>query len=324
MVSRCTLVVAIVGPTCSGKTRTGIELAKRIGGEIISVDARQIYKLIDIGTAKPTQEERSQVPHHLIDIISLDEEMSAGVFAKLARDAVREIAERSHVPIMVGGSGLYLRATIDGLFESPEINYEVRKELRERLRIEGADSLLKELSSIDPKAAEKLLPQNYKRILRALEVYYSSGVTITELRKTRPSVPDFETLQFGILLERKNLYRKIEKRVDEMIEQGLLEEVRRILKRGFDPKLNSLQTFGYKEVIGFLQGKLKFDDMVLQIKRNTRRYAKRQMTWFNKDKRIVWISADGKTPEEVSEEIYGYLRLQTVTFDGSRPNKVLF
>jgi len=297
------IAIAIVGPTCSGKTKIGIELAKLVGGEIVSVDARQIYKLIDIGTAKPTREEMSQVPHHLVDILSLDDGLSAGIFAKLARDAVKEIFARDHMPIMVGGSGLYLRAIIDGLFELPEVDKEIRSKLRYRLETEGAETLLKELREVDPRVAEGLVPRNYKRILRALEIFYSSGKKISDFQITNLSLADFQTAQFGIRVERKTLYHRIERRVDEMISGGLVDEAKGILKRGFNSDLNSLQTTGYQEAIDFLQGKIKFDDMVSLIKRNTRRYAKRQMTWFRKDNRITWVEADEKNPREIAEEI---------------------
>lgn len=296
--------IAIVGPTCSGKSQIGIELAKLVVGEIISADARQIFKLIDIGTAKPSREEMSDIPHHLIDILPLDDEMSAGVYAELATKIAEEVFVRSHVPIFVGGSGLYLRAVIDGLFDAPPIDPDIRKKLRDRSSSEGAEVLLEELRRVDPVAAQGLIPQNYKRILRALEVYYSSGKRVSELRREKPSGVNFETIQFGLHLDRKRLYRSIDKRVDDMIQSGLIEEVKEILSRGFDPNLNSLQTVGYKEVIVFLQQKTRFDDMVSMIKMNTRRYAKRQMTWFNKDKRIIWIEADDKSPREAAEEVY--------------------
>ncbi len=299
--------VAIVGPTCSGKSQIGIQLAKLIVGEIISADARQIFKLIDIGTAKPSRGERSEVPHHLVDILPLDDEMSAGGYAELAIKTAGEVFARNHVPIFVGGSGLYLRAAIDGLFDAPPIDPDIRKNSRDRFRSEGAEVLLEELRQVDPVAAQGLLPQNYKRILRSLEVYYTSGKRISELRRKKPQVTNFETIQFGIQLDRKLLYGRINNRVDEMIRSGLVEEVKEILRRGFDPHLNSLQTVGYKEVIGFLQQETRFDDMVSMIKMNTRRYAKRQMTWFNKDKRIIWIEADDKSPGETAKEIYGRL-----------------
>lgn len=299
------LVIAIVGPTCSGKTRVGIELAKLVNGEIISADSRQIYKLIDIGTAKPTAQELSEVPHHLVDAVPLDEVVSAGTFGRLAREALRDIFARGRVPILVGGSGLYLRSVIDGLFDSPKIDEGVRKELRTRLKSHGADELLKELKSVDPKTAEGLLPQNYKQIVRALEVYHSSGSPISALRTERSQPPDFKTLQFGITLERKELYRRIEKRVDNMIAAGLVDEVKELMRRGFDPGLNSLQTVGYKEALSYVRGTIRFEDMVVLMKMNTRRYAKRQMTWFRKDSRIIWVNADGKSAKEIAVEIRG-------------------
>jgi tRNA dimethylallyltransferase len=296
--------VAVVGPTCSGKTKIGVELAKLVDGEIISADARQIFKLIDIGTAKPEREEMTEVPHHLVDFLSLDDEISAGAYAELARKIADEIFSRKRVPIIVGGSGLYLRAVIDGLFDAPQIDQKVREKLRNRFHSEGAEPLLRELSRVDPDAARDLIPQNYKRILRALEVYYSSAKRISELRKERRSEVNFEAVQFGVQLDRKLLYQRIEERVDEMIKNGLVGEVKEILRRGFDAHLNSLQTVGYKEVVYFLQGKIKFEEMVFLIKMNTRRYAKRQMTWFNRDKRIIWIKAEDKSAREIAEEIY--------------------
>lgn len=299
--------IAIVGPTCSGKTRVGIELSKLVGGEIISADARQIFKLIDIGTAKPTRKELSEVPHHLVDTLSLDDEISAGSYANLAAKVAEEVFARSHIPIIVGGSGLYIKALVDGLFDAPKIDNRIRSGLRMRLSMDGSKVLLDELKQIDPTAAKDLIPQNYKRILRALEVYYSSGQRLSELRNERPTFVGFMTLQFGILRERKQLYERIDERVDEMIENGLVEEVKDILGKGFDPNLNSLQTTGYKEVIAYIKKEIDFARMVSLIKMNTRRYAKRQMTWFRKDKRIVWIGADKKDASEVANEIYARL-----------------
>lgn len=297
------LVVAVVGPTCSGKTRIGIELARLVQGEIISADSRQIYRLINIGTAKPTPEELAAVPHHLVDIVPLDEEVSAGTFGKLARNAISEVFSRKKSPILVGGSGLYIRAVVDGLFEAPQIHPEVRRELTARLKKEGAGRLLRELKLVDPESAKDLLPQNYKRILRALEVYKSSGERISVLRSECPQTPNFRTVQFGISLERKELYSRIEKRVDRMISDGLVDEVRDLMHWGFNPELNSLQTVGYKEGIMYVRGKITFEDMVSLIKMNTRRYAKRQMTWFRKDPRIVWIEAEGKSAVRIALEI---------------------
>ncbi len=299
------VVIAIVGPTCSGKTAVGIELAKLVGGEIVSADSRQIYRLIDIGTAKPSDKERAAVPHHLIDTVPLDEEVSAGTFGKLGREAIEGVFSRHQIPILVGGSGLYVRAVIDGLFDAPDVDGGVRRELRVRLKSEGEEALLLELKRLDPEAANGLIPQNYKRILRALEIYYSSGKPISQLRKENKLTPGFRTLQFGMRLERGELYSRIEKRVDEMISAGLVDEVKELLRRGFEPGINSLQTVGYREAISYVQGKIRFEDMVSLIKMNTRRYAKRQVTWFKKDPRIIWVGVDGKSPHEIAEEIAG-------------------
>ena len=296
-------VVAIVGPTCSGKTRIAVELARSIRGEIVSADARQAFKLLDVGTAKPTTSEMRDIPHHLVSFLSLEDEISAGVYAKLARDAVEEIFARGRRPIIVGGSGLYIRAIADGLFDAPDVKREVRAELRNRLHEEGAEKLLAELKEVDPDTAKGLLHQNYKRILRALEIYYSSGKRISDLQEDFPSRPNFDTVQFGIIVERQELYRRIEKRVDEMISNGLVEEVKGILKKGFDPSLNSLQTVGYRETIEYLNGGIKFEEMVDLIKMNTRRYAKRQMTWFKKDNRIIWIDSTARDAADAALEI---------------------
>ncbi|HEY9164759.1 MAG TPA: tRNA (adenosine(37)-N6)-dimethylallyltransferase MiaA [Candidatus Kryptonia bacterium] len=297
------LAIAVVGPTCAGKTKIAIELAKLANGEIISADARQIYRVLNVGTAKPSLEERAEVPHHLVDILSPEDEVSAGVYAKLAWDAARDIFSRNLTPIIVGGSGLYVRAIVDGLFDAPEVGREIKTRLRNRLHTETPQALLDELKHVDPEAAEGLLPQNYKRIIRALEVYHASGRKISEMRTDSPIRPDFKTIQFGILVDRTTLYRRIEARVDDMITSGLLDEVKEILRKGFDPELNSLQTVGYKEAIRYLQGNIRYEDMVDLIKMNTRRYAKRQMTWFRKDKRIIWIESTGRDPVSVAKEI---------------------
>ncbi|MGC8595963.1 MAG: tRNA (adenosine(37)-N6)-dimethylallyltransferase MiaA [Candidatus Kryptoniota bacterium] len=306
MVERTVLV--IVGPTGAGKTRIAIELSKRLNGEIVSADARQIYELIDIGTAKPTNEELNQVKHHFIGTFPLSETVSAGKYSDMARKAINEIFLRNKQPVVVGGSGLYVRALIDGLFDAPEIDEMVKKSLNDRLKNEGALKLLNELREIDPEAAEGLIPQNYKRILRALEVFYSTGEKISVLRRIKPNPPDFSSFQIGVFVERGELYRRIDRRVDEMIASGLEEEVNRILSMGYSPSLNALQTVGYREVVSHLRGEISRDRMIELIKKNTRHYAKRQMTWFKKDRRIRWVDGSKLSAGEVADEIVKMFR----------------
>lgn len=302
-------VLVIVGPTGSGKTDISIELGKRLNGEIVSADARQIYQFMNIGTAKPTVDQLKEVKHHFIGTLSLHEEMSAGKYSVEARRVINEIFRRGKQPIVVGGSGLYIRALIDGLFESPGVDDSVRSSLKERLKMEGSAKLLDELRNIDPQAARGLIPQNYKRILRALEVFYSTGAKITELQKSKPNPPDFSSFQVGLFVKREELYRRINQRVDEMINKGLEEEVDTILKMGYSPSLNALQTVGYREVVCHFTGEISREKMIELIKRNSRHYAKRQLTWFRKDERIHWIDVTLLSACQAADEIIRLLSM---------------
>jgi len=301
-------VLVIVGPTGAGKTKIAVELSKRLDIEIVSADARQIYELIDIGTAKPTKDDLNKVKHHFIGTVSLLEVMSAGKYCDDARRVINEIFLRNRQPVVVGGSGLYVRALIDGLFDSPEIDENIRNSLKDRLKKEGSSKLLNELREIDPEAADGLIPQNYKRILRALEVYYSTGEKLSVLRKNKPNPPDFSSFQIGLFVERGELYKRINARVDEMISSGLEEEVNGILEMGYSPALNALHTVGYREVISYLNKEISRERMIDLIKRNSRRYAKRQMTWFRKDKRIHWIDVTHLSPGMAADEIVKIFR----------------
>jgi tRNA dimethylallyltransferase len=286
-------VLVILGPTASGKTTVALQVAKELGGEIVSADARQIYKLMNIGTAKPSRSERETVKHHFVDELLPDQDFNAGEFGKRGRRIIGEIYKRSKVPIVVGGSGLYIQALIDGFFEGPPADSAVREFLTNRLEKEGAEVLLHELCRVDPGAASKMLPSNTRRIIRALEVYSITGVRISELQKIR--VPEkLDTLISGLDWDRKLLYKRIEERVDAMMSDGLVDEVKDLLKRGYSPQLNALQTVGYAEVFQYLIGEFSYDRMIELIKQNSRRYAKRQLTWFKKDKRIKWYSVKGE------------------------------
>jgi tRNA dimethylallyltransferase len=286
-------VLVILGPTASGKTALSIPIARRLNGEILSADSRQIYTLLDIGTAKPTQEERRQVKHHFVDDLDPACHFDASEFGRKGRIIIEDIFSRKRVPIIVGGSGLYIQGLVDGFFEGPSADDELRARLEERLRRDGAEELLRELQKVDPVAAAKMHPSFTRRIIRALEVYHLTGIPISRLQETRAEV-NFRTVFVGLQWPRDVLYRRINRRVDRMLADGLVEEVRRIRALGYPPELKGLQTTGYVEVFPFLDGRTSYDAMVEEIKRNTRRYAKRQLTWFRHDDRIHWFRVESE------------------------------
>jgi tRNA dimethylallyltransferase len=287
-------LLVILGPTASGKTSVAFPVAKELVGEIISADARQIYKFMDIGTAKPSKDQMESVCHHFVDEKLPDQDFNAGEFGKRGRRIVEEIFQRGKVPIVVGGSGLYVQALIDGFFDGPPADSSVRELLTKRLEQEGAEVLWKELHRIDPDAAAKMLPSNTRRIIRALEVHSITGVRISELQKTL--IPEkLDAMMVGLNWERKLLYKRIEQRVDSMIAEGLIDEARDLLRRGYSPQLNSLQTVGYVEVFEYLSGDISYERMIELIKQNSRRYAKRQMTWFRREKRINWFDVQDES-----------------------------
>lgn len=290
---RCnkTEVIVIVGPTCSGKTNLSLKLAQLIPSEIISADSRQIYKLLDIGTAKPSKLHLDIAPHHLIDILDPSGDYDVSLFEKDAEKVIEEIFKKNKTPIVVGGSGLYIKALIDGIFDTADKDEEYRLELHQKRKEFGNEFLYEELKKVDRESATKMLPQNWKRVMRALEVIHTTGEPIWKHHQIQSSSKEkkYSFKQFGLNWERKILYENIDNRVDEMIEQGLVDEIKNILGKGYDKCLNSLNTVGYKEIIEHLDGKISIERTIELIKRNTRHYAKRQMTWFRKDKRIHWF-----------------------------------
>jgi tRNA dimethylallyltransferase len=297
------VVLCIVGPTASGKSSLAILVAKSLHGEIISADSRQVYKYLDIGTAKPTKPQRRQVMHHFVDLLDPDVAFSAGEFGRKGRETIDDIFRRKRVPIVVGGSGLYVKSLIDGFFEGPSADNEVRRRLSKRLQAEGAEKLLAELRDIDPVSAGRMLPSNTRRIVRGLEVYELTGIPLSKLQDQRIRI-DFTPLMIGLQWERKVLYARINKRVDTMLKDRLLEEVRTLLDFGYSEATNSLQTVGYQEAISHLQGEIDYKTMVELIKRNTRRYAKRQLTWFRADRRIHWQPiADEKELSSIAQGV---------------------
>jgi tRNA dimethylallyltransferase len=281
--------IAIVGPTASGKTLVAVELAKLLKTEIISADSRQVYKDIPIASAVPSLEERNNIKHYFIEEYDLNKDFNAGDYGKSGRVIIERLFKVNKIPIIAGGSGLYIKSLIDGFFENEAKDESVRKELYELLNKNGKEYLYNQLLKIDAETAKNITPEFYRRVIRALEVFYVTGKKISELKKENIKI-DFETLQFGLLWERKVLYKRIEQRVDEMLKKGLVEEVQKLKNKGYHySNCNALNTVGIKEVFQYFDGIFDLDTMVSLIKQNTRRYAKRQMTWFNKDKRIQWL-----------------------------------
>jgi tRNA dimethylallyltransferase len=297
-------VIALVGPTASGKTPVSLSLAKRIPLEIISADSRQFYRGLDIGTAKPSAEELAAAPHHFIDILSPAENYSAGAFGEEGRRSIEEIFSRGHIPIVVGGSGLYVRSLLDGLFEGPGADPDLRAMLEQRLHAGGIDGLVEQLRALDPDSAARIDPTKPRRIIRALEVCITTGKPMSRLHAEQKPELRFATLRVGLLWERKALYARIERRCDEMLAHGLLDEIDALRAKGYDRRMNALNTVGYAEGFSFRDGEISREEMVRLFKQNTRRYAKRQMTWFRADEQIRWIEVrEPFDPERIADEI---------------------
>ena len=289
------IVPFIVGPTAVGKTRLSAGIAERLDVEIVSADSRQLYRMLDIGTSKPPKELLRKVPHHLINFLRPDEDFSAGMYSQVARKIIDQIGARGRIPLVVGGSGLYIRALIDGLHTVDVREDRIRISLRNRVIKEGVKKLYGELKQIDPVLAENIEPTDKQRIIRGLEVYLGTGKRLSEIQEQGTDPADFDPLIFGLKAEREWLYKVINERVTEMFDQGFLAEAANLKLAGFNRELNSLNTVGYKELFIYLENKISFDEMINMIQRNTRRYAKRQMTWFRRDKRIRWFVIDADT-----------------------------
>lgn len=290
--------VAVIGPTASGKSGLAMEMAMRIGGEIVSIDSRQIYRRLDIGTAKPSADDMKKVPHHLIDILDIDRGSDANWFAGLARTAIDNINSRGSTPVLAGGSGLYLRAVLEGFFNI-ELDPEERSRFAERIEGKGTEDLYGLLCSLDPESSERIHPNDRYRIIRAIEVYELSGTTLSKhFRRHRDRVasgskPDI--LKIGLDMDREKLHARINIRTEEMFARGWADEVRDILDSGAVRAWPGLQTLGYPEVISYLDGKAGKEDTVEEISAKTRQYAKRQLTWFRKEKDVKWLEADDRS-----------------------------
>lgn len=288
-------VVVILGPTASGKSKTAIELAGMFDAEIVSADSMLVYRFMDIGTAKPSKDERAKVKHHLIDIANPDEDYTAAQFKDDASKAIEDIHKKGKNIFIVGGTGLYIKALTRGLFKGPSKDERLRKKFKKLSEEKGRDYLYAMLKKVDPVSASKIHPNNEVRIIRALEVYHTANKPLSSFQTEHGFIEEpYETLQIGIAKEREKLYQDIETRVDNMIDAGLIDEVKRLIKMGYSPELKPMQALGYKEANNYLDGMLSFDDMLKEIKKNTKRYAKRQMTWFRKETDIKWLDADDR------------------------------
>ncbi len=282
----------IVGPTGIGKTAISLAVAERLGAEIVNADSRQFYRGMDIGTAKPSAAELARVRHHLIDIRAPGDPLDVAQFRALARAAIAEVAERGRPVLVTGGSGLYLRVLRYGIFSGPGAAPQIRAALLEAAHRHGVEYLYQELQRIDPAAARRLEPRDLYRIVRAIEVFRVTGVAISRHQAAHGfNRPEYESLTIGLRMERERLYRAIERRFDAMMAAGLVEEVRRLLEQGFTPDAPPLCAIGYKHVAAYLRGECALEAAVELAKRDTRRLAKRQMTWFRRDPDIVWIDA---------------------------------
>ena len=285
-------LVIVCGPTASGKTALVSELADQFDIEVISADSCQVYRGLDIGSAKATPEERALVPHHLIDVVDPDQDFSVGDFVGLAREAILDIRSRGKVPVVAGGTGLYIRALTEGLLQAPVCDPSLRTELLALESSAGEGSLYEELERVDPVLARRLPPGDLVRIVRGLEVYRLSGKRLSEWQAEHAfGERPYRTLSIGISPERSLLYERINARVEQMMEAGLVEEVRSLLEQGYSRELKSLQTIGYREIIGHLYDNVDVDETIALIQRNSRRYAKRQLTWFRADKSIIWVDS---------------------------------
>lgn len=294
-------VIVICGPTASGKTALSIELAKRIDGEIVSADSMQIYKDMDIGSAKPTLEEMQGIKHYMLDFVSPEERYNVADYKEEAVEAIEEILKKGKVPIVVGGTGLYVDSLIYGIeYPKMEFDEEYRKELEKRAELEGLEKLYEEAEKIDPKAMKSISKNDKKRIIRVLEIYKQTGKTKTEQEiESRKNEVPYDYKVFAINMERELLYDRINKRVDIMIEQGLIEEVKGITNK-YKEYPTAMQALGYKEIKEYLDGFITKEEAIEKVKQETRRYAKRQLTWFRKNKETIWLDGSGDRQNNIN------------------------
>ncbi len=317
-------LIILTGPTAAGKTDTSIALAKAVDGEIISADSMQVYRHMDIGSAKIRPEEMDGIPHYLIDVLEPEEEFNVVRFQELAKRAIREICSKGKIPILVGGTGFYIQAVLyDINFTENDGDMSYRASLEETARREGSEYLHGMLEKVDPEAAEQIHAHNVKKVIRALEFHYQTGQKISDHNaREREKTSVYNSAYFVLTQDRSVLYEKIDRRVDQMMEAGLLDEVRALKARGLDKNCVSMQGLGYKEILAYLDGAYSLDEAVRIIKRDTRHFAKRQLTWFRREKDVIWIDKTGSVSAEeiVERQILPVLHKRNITgsFSGTQ------
>jgi tRNA dimethylallyltransferase len=286
-------VIAVIGPTASGKTAVGIQLAQRIGAEIISVDSMQVYRWMDIGTAKPSLEMRAAVPHHLIDILDPDEAYNAGKFADDADTIIQQLAQQEKPAILLGGTNLYLKALIHGIIPTPTVSTSIKTTIQALYDSGGVEACYEELKQVDPKSAVKLHPNDISRITRALGVMMETGISIQDLQDQHRFLEDkYQVLMIGLKWDRTKLYERINQRVMHMVDEGLIQEAEGLQERGYDSELPSMKSIGYKQTFQYLNGKIGRDEMIADIQQKSRHYAKKQLTWYRNDPNVMWLQED--------------------------------
>lgn len=287
-------LIIVTGPTAVGKTGLSIELAKALDGEIISADSMQVYRHMDIGSAKVTKEEMSGVPHHLIDVLEPTEDFNVVIFQKMAKAALAQIYERGHIPLVAGGTGFYIQSLVYDIdFTENDSDLRLRRELETLVAKHGPEYVHNMLKDIDPASAEQIHANNVKRVIRAIEFYKKTGMRISDHNETqRQKQSPYDLFYYVLNMERKVLYDRIDKRVDKMIEQGLVEEVKNLAALGCTRDMVSMQGLGYKEILDYLEGRCSFEEAVYIIKRDTRHFAKRQITWFKRERDVRWLNVE--------------------------------
>jgi len=301
-------LVILAGPTAVGKSALAVELAKRIGGEIISADSMQVYRHMDIGSAKITQKEMGEVPHHLIDVLEPAEEFNVTVFQKMAAEAMAQIYARGHIPILAGGTGFYIQAVLYDIdFTENDGDTALRRSLEEMAAREGPEAVYERLRAVDPASCKIIHANNVKRVIRAIEFYEKTGRRISDHNKEqRGRKSPYHSAYFVLCDDRERMYQRIEERVDRMMEEGLVDEVRALQDMGCTRDMVSMQGLGYKEILSYLDGEISLEEAVYRIKRDTRHFAKRQMTWFRREKEVIWI--DRRNFDQDSQNMARYMQ----------------